>query len=210
MGEDTLSRFKGELDSFFLIVLLNMTFGALAMAFGMQYIVTVILGLPVWQTNPVIRIPAAMVALVGFGLGMSWILTSARMLRGIRDIRRESRHSPEPVNPETLTGWILKMTAHYRENQKTLRQMIVICRLGGCAFVMLGIVSLLQAFAAGSAGGDWWSWAIPVIAAAINLTIGIVTILISIGFHRYASSWDQRLKTAASSEDVLQHAMERK
>jgi lipopolysaccharide export LptBFGC system permease protein LptF len=43
MSEDTRSRFRAELTSFFLHVLLNMAFGALAMAFGMQYIVTLVL-----------------------------------------------------------------------------------------------------------------------------------------------------------------------
>jgi hypothetical protein len=210
MSEDTLSRFKAELDSFFVIVLLNMVFGALAMAFGIQYIVTLVLGLPVWQTSPVLRMPAAIIAMVGFGLGLSWILTSARVLRGIKNIRRESRNSPEPVPSETLTGWIVRMIAHYRENRKIIRHMIVICRLGGCVFVTLGIVNILQAFAAGSTGGNWWSLALPFFAAAINLTIGIITILISIGFHRYSAVWDQRLTTATYSEDALQHVMERK
>jgi hypothetical protein len=147
--------------------------------------------------------------MAGFGLGLSWILTSARVLRGIKNIRRDARDHPEPVPQETLTGWIVGMTTHFRENRKTLGHMIVICRLGGCVFVTLGIVSLLQAVTAGTASGNWWAAALPFFAATINLTIGLVTILISIGFHRYSASWDQRLKTAAVSEDVLKDAMER-
>jgi hypothetical protein len=158
VSEDTRSRFMAELTSFFLLVILNMAFGALAMAFGMQYIVILVPGLPVWQTNPLIRVPAAMIAMVGFGLGLSWILTSARVLRGVKNIRRESRGSQEPVLPETLTRWIVCVTAHYRENRKILRHMIVICRLGGCIFVTLGMVNLLQEFATGSTGGTGGLW----------------------------------------------------
>jgi hypothetical protein len=210
MTDETLIRFKSELNSFFILVLLNLVFGALAMAFGIQYIVTLVLDLSVLQTNPVLRLFAGVITMVGFGLGLSWVLTSTRMLRGIKDIRRESRECKEPVPPDALTGWIVRMTAHYRENQTILRRMIVICRLGGCVFVALGMVNLLQGFAIGSAGGDWGFLIFPFIAAAINLTIGFATIMISIGFHRYSVSWDQRLITAVRSEDALQHIMERR
>ncbi len=43
MNIDAVSQFKSELNSFFVLVLLNMAFGALTMAFGMQFIVSSVL-----------------------------------------------------------------------------------------------------------------------------------------------------------------------
>jgi hypothetical protein len=58
MTADTQSQFKSELNSFFMLVLLNLVFGALAMAFGMQYMIMAVLGLPLVQTAPVLRVLA--------------------------------------------------------------------------------------------------------------------------------------------------------
>ncbi len=182
MTDTTLSQFKDELNSFFVLVLLNMIFGANVMAFGMLAIISSVV--PAAAVYPFTLFPALQIV-IGAAvviLGMFWIITSVRILRGIIKIRRESRHSREPVPPETITGWIVRMLAHYRENKKTLRGMIVICSLGGVIFVVLGVGNLVQGFFAMVAGGNGVAFATPVVAAAINLTIGIVAIMISIGF----------------------------
>jgi hypothetical protein len=209
MNTDTTTQFQGELDSFFFLALLNMAFGALAMAFGMQYILLAVLGQPIVQTGPVLRILGGAISLAGFGLGLSWILTSARVLRGIREIRKEYRHYEGPVPGEVLTGWIVRMLAHYRENKRILPWMITVSRLGGCCFVTLGIVNILQGTAALASGTGGMDPALCFIAAAINLTIGAATIAISIGFHRYARAWDCRLEATAKNESILESALER-
>ena len=40
MTDETFKRFRSELNSFFILIILNLVFGALAMAFGVQFIVT--------------------------------------------------------------------------------------------------------------------------------------------------------------------------
>lgn len=208
MNTDTLSQFKSEFNSFFMLVLLNMAFGALAMAFGMQYMIMAVLGLPLVQTSPSLRVLAGAISLAGFGLGFMWILSSTKILRGIKGIRREFRSHEGPVPDETLTGWIVRMLAHYRENKKIIPWMITISRLGGCCFVTLGIVNILQGVTAWNAGGNWMDMALPFMAAAINLTLGIATIAISIGFHRYAHAWDIRLAETARNETLLEQTLE--
>jgi hypothetical protein len=47
-----------------------------------------------------------------------WISTSAKVLRGMNRIRRDVRSHDGPVPDETLTGWIVRMMAQYRENKK--------------------------------------------------------------------------------------------
>jgi len=209
MGNDTVTQFRDELNSFFVLVLLNMAFGALAMAFGMQYMIMAVLGLPLAQTAPTLRVLAGAISMAGFGLGLMWILSSTRVLRGMRGLRREFLNHAGPVPDEMLTGWIVRMLAHYREHKKILPWMITISRLGGCCFVTLGIVNILQGIAAGNAP-NWMEIALPFGAAAINLTIGIVTIVISIGFHRYSRAWDERLDATANNESILERTLEQR
>ncbi len=45
MTTENLTRFKNEINRFFALVLRNLVFGAMAMAFGMQFIVTSVLGM---------------------------------------------------------------------------------------------------------------------------------------------------------------------
>ena len=192
-----------------MLALLNMVFGALAMAFGIQYMVRAVLGLPLEQADPALRVLAGAIALVGFGLGLMWISTSAKVLKGMKGIWKEVRSHAGPVPDETLAGWIVRMMAQYRENRKILPWMITVSRLGGCVFVALGVVSLLEGFPAGGAmtgtGGIF-----PFVAAAINFAIGIATIAISIGFHRYSAAWDRRLDETAKNEKILGQALEQR
>ena len=88
--------------------------------------------------------------------------------------------------------------------------MITISRLGGCCFVTLGIVNILQGVTAWNAGGNWMDLAVPFVAAAINLAIGIATIAISIGFHRYAHAWDIRLDETSRNETLLERTLEQR
>jgi len=210
MTDSTLSQFKDELSSFFMLVLLNMAFGALAMAFGMQYMVRAVLGLPLDQTAPALRVLAGIISLVGFGFGLMWIRTSTKVLKGMKGIRRDVRSHDGPVPDETLAGWIVRMLAQYRENKKILPWMITVSRLGGCVFVALGAVNIFEGISSGQAGGAGMDVILPFVAGAINLAIGIATIAISIGFHRYSTAWDQRLDETVKNEKILERTLEQR
>jgi len=211
MMSDTFSQFKNELNSFFVLVLLNMVFGALTMAFGMQIMMTSVLGLPGGQTATVFRILTGIFALVCFGLGLTWVISSAKILEGVTAVRREYKSHPEPVSGEALTGWIVRIMAHYRENKKTIRWMTLICALGGGAFLATGLLNLAQGLSWWSAsGGAMGVGVLSFVAAGINLAIGIASLLFSTWFHRYSAVWDRRTEEAARSEDALQHAMEQR
>lgn len=217
MTDTTISQFKNELNSFFWLVLLNMVFGALAMAFGIQFVISAVMGLPLEPTMPGLRVLAGAIAMAGFGLGLSWVLSSAKVFLGINGIRREFRKRTLPVPDDMLTSGIVRMLAHYRENQKILLRMITICRLGGCVFIALGLANIVWALSFGSVSGTTRTvfalgtgivFALPFVDAAINLTIGTVTIAISIGFHQYSLVWDRRLEKNAENETTLKETME--
>jgi len=206
MTETTLAQFKRELDSFVLIVTLNMAVGALAMAFGVQYILVRILELQAWQVPYAFRIPVAGFFLVCLGLGLYWVLSSDRILRGVKRVRKECQSRPGPVPDDVLTCWIVRIIAHYRENRPRIRWMVPISVIGGSAFLLLGISNLLSGL--GDTGGGGIP-ALALFAAVINIPIGCAGIACSVYFRRYSAAWDERIESAAHSEEALQCALER-
>jgi len=209
MTQDTIRQFGAELTSFFIVTLLNMVFGALAMAIGMLIVIQTAQALGSGTTVTLLSILLAATGVAGVVLGLWWIITSSHILKGINGIRREYKNRKEPVTDETLTGWIVTMMAHYRENTRTIRWMNGICLLGGCIYFAFGLQNLYEGLVPAEMAGSTGVGVFPFAAAAINCTIGIVSILFSLYFHRYSKVWDERMAKAETSEAVLMHAMER-
>ncbi len=144
MTDPTETRFRRELTSFFRVTLLNVVFAAQAIALGLAYVVAAVLGTAEIPATPALRALAGALALVSFGLGLAWLRSSARVLRGIALIRRPFRRRAGPVSEEALTAGIVGMVAHYRENRTTIRRMILVCTVGGFFFLAQGVVSAVE------------------------------------------------------------------
>ncbi|MDD1655837.1 MAG: hypothetical protein LUO87_00470 [Methanomicrobiales archaeon] len=203
--QETSQNFASELRSFFALCILNLVFGALILAFGVQYIVTSVLALVQGGTSFGFVITQILAwGAIAF-LGLRWIVSSAEVMSGVTDIQEEFRALEEPVSGEILTGLIVRMMARYREHRKAIRLMTLVCTLGGALFLALGVWNLVQAgLTLGSGGSPYLS----LLAAGINLTIGMVSLLLSSWFRRYSRAWDLRLAEASRSEEALRHAME--
>ena len=222
--KSTSENFASELQSFFALCLMNLVFGALAMAFGMQFIVTAALAMAAagtFQWFPAFQVLLGWAAAV---VGFRWIFSSIKILKGVTKIRREYRAMEEPVPGETLTGLIVRMMAHYRENWKAIWRMNLISILGGCIYLALGVLNLYEGISAllagsgpayvfiiqeGLASGVGRTLLISFFSAAINLTIGVVCLRFSSWFRRYARAWDRRLVEASQKEEALKNVMER-
>ena len=204
MTKENLARFKTEINSFFALILLNLVFGAMAMAFGMQFIVTSVPGLTGGQATVGLRVLTGAIAMVSFGLGLSWVLFSARILKGITLIRREFGHHKGPVPDETLTCWIVRMTAHYRGNEKTIRNMILVCTLGGFCFLILGLLNSLEFFSIGLSSGSFTlNNYLLIPSALLTLSVAIVSLASSFWFMKFSKTWDIRQEEISRSEQEL-------
>ena len=232
LPRSTSENFASELQSFFVLCLLNLVFGSLAMAFGLQFIVTAALamaGAGTFEWFPAFQVLLGWAAAV---IGFRWILSSAKILKGVTKIRREYRamggkvprgmlrgpvtgETPTgPISPEALTSLIVRMMAHYRANWKTIWRMNLISILGGAIFLALGVVNIIQ-------GIQWWYSPNPgeiiylpaliplFFAIGIDLGIGLVSLRFSFWFRRYARAWDRRLIEASHSEEALKQSMEK-
>ena len=139
MTDHTVQQFGEELRSFFVLVLLNMTFGALALAFGMQIIIATFLsGAAGAPLSPAIVILRIVTGIAGICIGFFWILSGAKILLGSWDPVRVTGTAPAPVPAETLTGRIVTMLAHYRENRTFIWRMTLISIAGGLFFSRSG------------------------------------------------------------------------
>src|SRR5512136_1892763 len=201
--------FAAELRSFFALCLGNLVFGSLAMAFGMQFIVTVVLAMANSGSFGVFPFLQALVGWAGAVIGFRWILSTAGILKGVTGIQREYRtlERSGPISGDALTGLIIRMTAHYRENWKTIWRMNLISTLGGVIFLALGLANLVQGISLLNQA-TYLSSALAFLAAGINLVIGLVSLLFSSWFRRFSRAWELRLIEASHSEENLKKTME--
>jgi hypothetical protein len=216
MTEHTLQQFGDELKSFRALVLINIIFGAFAMAFGMQNIIATLLEYAVGEPpSPVLSAARILISVTGICIGFFWIRTSAKISRGIRGIRNEYRNGAKAgsVPAEILTGWIVAMLAHYRENRTVIQRMTLIGLAGGLIFLALGVANFVQGSqalpAAPGLGPTALAFSDAALAtAAADIGIGLVAISLSRRFVRYSDVWDLRLKQADEGEESLKKALE--
>jgi hypothetical protein len=208
MTEISVKQFGTELTSFFVLVLLNLMLGALAMAIVIQIIITTLLQhFPVDIPSLLLSLLVVLFGLTGIGICIFWVMTSARILRGIKKVRNEYRYHAIPVQSEILTGWIVAVVAHYRENRPVIRRMTSISTLGGATFLALGVANFIegiQAFAVAGGGNGYLAF----LAAIINLTLGVGTLHFARGFRIYSDAWDLRIDRVMRDEESLQRTLE--
>jgi len=210
MNKDIAKTFEEEFLSFFALYLMNLVFGALAIGFGIQYMITSVLGQTGEQTSPELRMIAGAIALVCFGLGLSWIMVTAKLSKSVKVVRDAYKQKKKrDMTPDDFTGMLVHMMTQYREQKTTVRAMVIICMLGGLCFIALGLFNVTQIIAGIVAGDAAASIILAVVAVAINLIMGGASLLISKYFRRYAKVWDTRLDALATSESELDRMLER-
>ncbi len=246
-------NFGRELRSFFALCLMNLVFGALALGFGMQFILTAVLAMAGEENFGLFLFLRALAGWAAAVVGFRWILSSARILKGVGKIRRDyraleghgagavkaalERPVPEgtgkeqisgvsgaiPIAADALTGLIIGMMAHYRENWKTIWKMNLLSIVGCCIFLVLGVLNLIQGFSALASGsvpgyflivqagltsGIGRSALLSFLAAGLNLAIGLVSLLSATWFRRFSRAWELRLLEVEHSEEALRRSME--
>jgi hypothetical protein len=204
MTNEKLARFKTEINSFFALVVMNLVFGAMAMAFGIQFIVASVTGAPGPGTGMGLRVLTGALALVGFGLGFAWVMLSAGVLRGITPIRREFHKRKGAVSDETLTCWMVRMAAHYRGNEKTIRNMVLVCTIGGFCFLLLGLLNSLEFLSFSLASGKVSLNSLLLLPAALlTLGVAVVSLISSYYLGKFSKTWGRRQDEIARSECEL-------
>ena len=207
---EALTQFRTEIRHFFLVSLLNLVFAAIAIAIGVQYMVATILGqtidpfIPGFPVIPGLRILTGAIALCAFGLGIGWILATVRIFEGIVAIKDDLEKDGGIISGERLTCVIVRMLAHYRDNRRTIRTMVLVCTLGGLCFFVLGIANSIK-FLSISSGGFAFTLDNLLLIPAMLLTLGLsLASLLSSGyFSQFARVWEGRLHEIGEAECTL-------
>lgn len=206
MATKTVAKVQRELNSYQGLVTLNIVFGALAMAFGISFIVQSILAMVQAQT---LLLPQVLLVVVGFaaaGVAIRWLIASAELLDGVSDLKDD--YNKANTNDESTTGLLVKMTSHYRQNRPTIKTMMNISRIAGLCFLVAGAYTL--ALALTNLGPDVSSWQLflQVLGSGFNFTMAGASFAIPHFFGKYSKVWDFRLKEASKAEKQLQKQLE--
>jgi len=132
MKTDLATTFEEEFLSYFALCLMNLVFGAISMAFGLQFIVRSVLGQPWDQSVPELRAVVGAVAMVCFGLGLFWILVTTRLFKSVKFVRNAYKQKKRrEMSDDDFTGMLVQMMTQYREEKGRIRVMVFVCMLGG-------------------------------------------------------------------------------
>ncbi|HOX34379.1 MAG TPA: hypothetical protein P5217_07250 [Methanoregulaceae archaeon] len=209
MQNQALIRLRSEIRHFSMICLLNLVFAALAMAFGIGYMVSAVSGLLAGAATPLLRMIVGVVAFICFGFGIQWLLTTIRIFEGIEVVQDDLDAKGITITDERITCLIVQMLCHYRDNRTIIGRMIHVCTLGGICFFGLGIGTSLE-FLSISSGSIVFTLNNLLVIPAMVLTLGmaLVSLLSSYYFSKFAKVWDQRLHEIEESECVLKKSLE--
>ncbi len=134
---------------------------------------------------------------------------TAKLLKSVKVVRTVYRQKKKrEITSEEFTGMMVHMMTQYREQKRTIQTMVVICMLGGICYVVQGVLDIGGIIVGISAGSGMQPVLPAIIAAAISLVIGGVSIRISRYFRRYAKVWDARLDALSRSEGELDRMLE--
>lgn len=203
-----LSQFKTEIRHFSRVSVFNLTFAGLAIASGLAYIVAEVFGLTL---DPMIaRFPVlfSTIAMIIFGLGIGWLLTTARVFEGIVIIKGKLESEGGTITDERLTCLIVRMFAHYRDNRKTIRTMILVSILCGVCYLVFGISACLEFLDSIGTGGELTLHAYLLIPSILVIGgIAFASLLSSYYLSNFAKTWDRRLHEIDESECALKKTL---
>lgn len=202
LQNQALIQFRTEIRQFYIVCILNLVFAALAMAFGISYVIFAILGLTTGLlATPGPRMLIGAIAMICFGLGLSWLLSTVRIFGGVDDLQSKLKAEGSAIPDNRITCLIVQMLALYRDNRTTIGTMIRGCTFGGICFFGIGIGTGLEAISMLSNGITVTVNNLMVIPAML-LPLGIagVSLLSSYYFSKFAKVWDRRLHEIDKSE----------
>jgi hypothetical protein len=203
-----LNQFKTEIQHFSNVSVLNLVFSALAIGFGVAYLVAVVSGQILNPAMARFPMPFGAVAMVCFGLGISWLLSTARIFEGVIIIRKDLDREGTAITDERLTCLIVQMFAHYRDNRDTIRTMILICTLGGGCFLALGILTSLEFLGIFGTVAEFSLNAYrPIPSMLVILGISIASLFSSYYFSKFSKTWDLRMNEIEQSECTLKKTL---
>jgi hypothetical protein len=206
MTQDIIKKIKDEIKSLTALSIVNIIFGALAIAIGVSTSVSNFNMLKESiqiSLTPIISLCFG----IGFGIiGLYWLISSTNIIDFTTDIQLGIHTEKTPLTNERITSIIIQMIAFYRKNKKTIKQMILISMIGGCLFMGFTVFSAVNILMKPSQDVLWFHY-VQIIGLILMVFLGIACFFIPRFFKRYASVWDGRMNEAEQVEQMLMEQM---
>jgi hypothetical protein len=146
---------------------------------------------------------------VAIGAGFYWIIQIAEIMDGVDDVKT-AYDTLGNEDQEQAAGLIIKMLAHYRSNRTTISRMVVLGRIGGALFLVVGGLGMIGAGASILSSGLMAENISQLVGGLVAFGVGIAGMLISRYFSIYSKVWDTRLEESARVESALELQLEAK
>ncbi len=188
-----------EVNSFLGLLIINLMLAALAIGLGMSIIIDpatkFLTGVPAEPWETLYRASQILFGMVSFGLGFSWLLTTAPVIGGVGHIHQALMDLKAAPDDTGLTQLYIRLLSFYREKYPTVQRMMLFGRAGGLLFILAGLVNAVIGIAQGSGYGFAGSLAV--------IGVGIGCLSFTRRFTRHATVWDQRIAQSKQAEDSL-------
>jgi hypothetical protein len=196
---NTAQKLRRESNSLLGLSIINLVSGAMVIAFGASTLIPGILQMVENQTILLSQLVYAFLGVLAFIVGVRWIVATSEVL----EIHEQLKEGSEKAQDEdSLTAVIVGAMANYREKRGTIKAMLLISRIAGVCFLIVGIYTLVSAALTG--GIALW-----MIAGAIpNFAIAVAAFIIPHFFSKYQQIWDNRLKQTEKAETLFEKQLE--
>jgi hypothetical protein len=198
MKPEVLQKIKKEINSVTALSIVNITFSAIILALGIVLIVNNVFQLIEESSLILSSIVYIIIGLAMALIGFWWIISSASIMDFITDIQWQNE----------ITSQIIKMISYYRENNQKIKRMIFISQVGGCIFIINGIISTIDLFFSLQSTFDLTKNIMPISSIFIMFAWGASSLYIPRFIRKYASIWDNRIKQSIKAEEIIKQEME--
>ena len=208
MTKETFKRIQEEILSLTALSIVNVIFGALSIATGITTVIN-----RYFSMKEAAQFELYSAVYIGIGgilflIGLWWIINSASIMDFSTDLQIDHYKRRKKVTEEVVISLIVQMVSNYRENKKTIQRMIILSRLGGCFFLLYGIMLMISIVSENTANFVWSDNLFSIIRTVLILCLSAACFLIPFFFSKYASIWDSRIKEVEKAEIALKKQME--
>ncbi|MGQ9759792.1 MAG: hypothetical protein ACUVQ5_04410 [Candidatus Methanomethylicaceae archaeon] len=136
MEKSVESKYAREFKSFYSLAILNLVFGAIAMAISVALGINNIMRF-ISQSSPLYLVPA-LIAFVAFPFTIRWMLGGAEIMDGLDDVKEEHSRTKGKQNSEILIGLIIRLMAQYGAKKQTISKLIFLSKVAATCFIVSG------------------------------------------------------------------------
>ena len=208
MVDITLKNLQRQIIIFLGLSVVNIIFAAIALAIGVVFVVNNLF--PILETGVIDTLSIGYViaggclAIVGFW----WILPSTSIMDFITDLQIKSNKKNQKSSDEQEIGLIIQLLSYYRENEKKIKQMILISRIGGTFFLINGIITTYEIITKTDGSFTPGLYTMQIAAVIMMFTWGIVSFVIPYFLKKTAEIWQYRVRKSREAEDILRKHLE--